>query len=153
MDSTNVRHLLDLIKQQNKAIEKLIAERDGMRQEIAALVGWIQEDRDALMCLQSIYNSPTADEASRIKAASAAIGYERGKPAQVSVVIDFKERVRTARLRQLELDRAEWARQDAEKKQPLDLNAEPAPTVLGGPPEEGWDPNDPGHEGEADPAA
>ena len=135
MDSTNVRHLLDLIKQQNVAIEKLIAERDSQRQEIAALVNWIQEDRDALMALQSIYNSPTADETSRIKAASAAIGYERGKPAQVVVQVDFRERVRNARLRQLELDKAEWARQEAR----LDLDAEPAPTILGGP--------------EADPAA
>jgi hypothetical protein len=132
MSNPHIRHLLDLIKQQNAAIEKLIAERDSQRQEIAALVNWIQEDRDALMALQSIYNSPTADEASRIKAASAAIGYERGKPAQVVIEVDFRERVRNARLRQLELDKAEWARQDAEKKLPLDLNAEPAPTVLGG---------------------
>jgi len=80
MSNPHIRHLLDLIKEQNKAIEKLIAERDGMRQEIAALVGWIQEDRDALMALQQIYNSPTADEASRIKAAAAAIGYERASP-------------------------------------------------------------------------
>ena len=136
MDSTNVRHLLDLIKQQNKALETLMAERDSQRQEIAALVNWIQEDRDALMALQSIYNSPTADETSRIKAASAAIGYERGKPAQVVVQVDFRERVRNARLRQLELDRAEWARQDAAK---LDLDAPTPPTILGGP--------------EADPAA
>jgi hypothetical protein len=136
MDSTNVRHLLDLIKQQNVAIEKLMAERDSQRQEIAALVGWIQEDRDALMALQQIYNSPTADETNRIKAASAAIGYERGKPASVVVQVDFRERVRNARLRQLELDRAEWARQDAAK---LDLDAPTPPTILGGP--------------EADPAA
>jgi hypothetical protein len=135
MDSTNVRHLLDLIKQQNAAIEKLIAERDSQRQEISALVSWIQEDKDALMCLQQIYNNPTVDEVNRIKAASAAIGYERGKPAQVSVVIDFKERVRNARLRTLEQNKAKWAAEDAAKvieHQPLDLNAEPAPTVLGG---------------------
>ena len=127
MSNPHLRQLLDLIKEQNKAIEKLIAERDGMRQEIAALVGWIQEDRDALMALQQIYNSPTADEASRIKAAAAAIGYERGKPAQVVIEVDFRERVRNARLRQLELDKAEWARQEAR----LDLDAEPAPTILG----------------------
>jgi len=36
-------------------------------------------DRDALVCLQSIYNDPGADKGSRIKAASAAIGYERPK--------------------------------------------------------------------------
>jgi len=135
MSNPHIRHLLDLIKQQNAAIEKLIAERDSQRQEIAALVGWIQEDRDALMTLQQIYNNPTVDETSRIKAASAAIGYERGKPAQVVVQVDFRERVRNAPLRQLELDKAEWARQEAR----LDLDADPAPTILGGP--------------EADPAA
>jgi hypothetical protein len=36
-------------------------------------------DRDALHCLQSIYNDVGAAEGSRIKAASAAIGYERPK--------------------------------------------------------------------------
>jgi len=51
------------------------------------------------------------------------------------IEVDFRERVRNARLRQLELDKAEWARQEAR----LDLDAEPAPTILGGP--------------EADPAA
>jgi hypothetical protein len=128
MSNPHLRQLLDLIKEQNKAIEKLIAERDSQRQEIDALVGWIQEDRDALMVLQSIYNNPTVDETARIKAASAAIGYERGKPASVVVQIDFKAKVRNARLRQLELDKTEWARQDAAK---LDLDAPTPPTILG----------------------
>lgn len=76
----------------------------------------------------------------QIKSSSLALPYERSKPAQVSVVIDFKERVRTARLRQLELDKAEWARQDAAKaKEPLDLDGPIPETILGGP--------------EADPAA
>ena len=74
--------------------QKLIAEMDGalhtmldenealraqvgeLRGEIKRLVDWINGDRDALHCLQSIYNSPHADQGSRIKAASAAIGYE-----------------------------------------------------------------------------
>jgi hypothetical protein len=160
MSNPHIRQLLDLIKEQNKAIEKLIAERDSQRQEIDALVGWIQEDRDALMCLQQIYNNPTVDEANRIRAAQAAINFERPKPPTMSVnagVLDFKEYVRTIRMRQQEKDKARWAAEAAVKTtiehQPLDLTAEPAPTVLGGPPEEGWDPNDLGHEGEADPAA
>ena len=36
-------------------------------------------DRDALVSLQSIYNDADADRGSRIKAAAAAIGYERPK--------------------------------------------------------------------------
>jgi len=59
--------------------EALRAERDQLRTEIDRLVSWINGDHDALHCLQSIYNSPHADQGSRIKAASAAIGYERPK--------------------------------------------------------------------------
>ena len=59
--------------------EALRAERDQLRMEIDRLVSWINGDHDALHCLQSIYNSPHADQGSRIKAASAAIGYERPK--------------------------------------------------------------------------
>jgi hypothetical protein len=59
--------------------EALRAERDQLRTEIRQLVDWVMGDRDALVCLQSIYNDPSAPENSRIKAASAAIGYERPK--------------------------------------------------------------------------
>jgi hypothetical protein len=59
--------------------EALRAERDRLRGEIKQLVDWVMGDRDALVCLQSIYNDPSAPENSRIKAASAAIGYERPK--------------------------------------------------------------------------
>ena len=59
--------------------EALRAERDQLRAEIKQLVDWVMGDRDALVCLQSIYNDPSAPENSRIKAASAAIGYERPK--------------------------------------------------------------------------
>jgi len=108
MDSTNVRHLLDLIKQQNAAISKLMAERDSQRQEIDALVGWIQEDRDALMCLQSIYNSPTADDNSKIQAARAAINFERAKPAaQTNVSFKLFDYLEAHRLQELAA-RAGW---------------------------------------------
>jgi hypothetical protein len=59
--------------------EALRAERDQLRAEVKRLVDWITGDRDALVCLQSIYNDPSAPENNRIKAASAAIGYERPK--------------------------------------------------------------------------
>jgi hypothetical protein len=87
-------------------------------------------DADALACLQAIYANPGTQEANRLNAAAAAIAYERSKPASVVVQVDFKERVRAARLRQLELDRAEWAKADQQKK--LDLEGPAAPTILGG---------------------
>jgi hypothetical protein len=130
MSGDKVRQLLDVIGRQNAAIEKLMAERDELRQHLENLAPGAP---DAHAVLRKIYNDPEAKIAERGKAAASAIGFEKAKPAQVSVVIDFKERVRNARLRQLELDKAEWARQDAAKL---------APTVLG-------------HDGgpEADPAA
>jgi len=114
---------------------------DQLRAENRRLLDWIMGDApDALLALQKVYSDPKTSVPDVIKSASAALGYERSKPAQVSVVIDFKERVRTARLRQLELDKAEWARQDAAKaKEPLDLDGPIPETILGGP--------------EADPAA
>ena len=36
-------------------------------------------DTDALTCLQAVYNSPTSTENNRIKAASAALPFERAK--------------------------------------------------------------------------
>ena len=59
--------------------EALRAERDQLRAEVKRLVDWVTGDRDALVCLQSIYNDPSAPENNRIKAASAAIAFERPK--------------------------------------------------------------------------
>jgi hypothetical protein len=125
MSGDKVRQLLDVIGRQNVAIEKLIAERDELRQHLENLA---PDAPDAHACLRRIYNDPRAKDAERGKAAAAAIGYEKSKPASVVVLGDFRERVRNARLRQLELDRAEWARQDAAK---LDLDAPTPPTILG----------------------
>jgi hypothetical protein len=135
MSNPHVRELLDVIKRQNAGIERLIAERDKQRQEIDALVGWIQEDRDALMALQQIYNNPTADKSEVIKAAAAALPFERAKPAAVSVVVNFNEKLRSIRLAQLAKDKARWAAEDAAKlieAKPLDLDAPTPPTILGG---------------------
>jgi hypothetical protein len=78
-----------------------MTEIDKLRTENQALIDWIQGDSDALTCLQTIYNSSTASEANRVKAAAAAIGYERPKVAATAnlVVVDFRERVRQARLK------------------------------------------------------
>jgi hypothetical protein len=113
-------------------IERLHAELAALRAENHRLLDWIMgEEPDALAALQRVYSDPKTNENNRIKAAASALPFERAKPASVSVVIDFKERVRNARLRQLELDKAEWTR--AEPK--LDLDAPTPPTILGGPQE------------------
>ena len=49
------------------------------RAEIDRLVSWIQGDRDALTCLQTVYNDPAASDSNRVKAAAAAVAYERPK--------------------------------------------------------------------------
>jgi len=59
--------------------EALRAERDQLRAEVKQLVDGVMGDRDALVCLQSIYNDVGADKGSRIKAAAAAIAFERPK--------------------------------------------------------------------------
>ena len=115
MSDYKVSQLLDVIKRQNAGLEQVIGERDKLRAELEAFVAWANGDLDALACLQRAYNDPNASKADVIKAASAAIGFERAKPASVVVQIDFKERVRAARLRQLEMDKARWAAEDAAK--------------------------------------
>jgi hypothetical protein len=72
-----------------------------LRDEIERLLGWINGDSDALTCLQTVYNSSTSSETNKVKAAAAAIGYERPRMATTAslVVVDFRERVRQARLR------------------------------------------------------
>jgi hypothetical protein len=60
-----IRKQMDVIKQQ--------------RAEIDRLVSWIQGDRDALTCLQTVYNDPAASDSNRVKAAAAAVAYERPK--------------------------------------------------------------------------
>jgi hypothetical protein len=60
-----IRKQMDVIKQQ--------------RAEIDRLVSWINGDRDALTCLQAVYNDPATSDGNRIKAAAAAVAYERPK--------------------------------------------------------------------------
>jgi hypothetical protein len=133
MSDITRQQLLDVIKQQNVAVQQLIGERDRLRAELGAFVAWANGDLDALSILQKTYLDPQSSEASRIKAAAAAIAYERSKPASVVVQVDFKERVRAARLRQLELDRREWAKLDEPK---LDLESATPATLLGREPDE-----------------
>ena len=82
-----------VIREQMKTIEQ-------QRAEIDRLLAWITGDSDALTTLQSVYLNPGESAGNRTRAAAAAIGYERPKMVATSlVVVDFRERVRQARLR------------------------------------------------------
>ena len=84
--------MLDIIDQQNQMIEKLLAENDQFRASGLEL--------DAPSCLKAVYSNHKASETNRVKAASAAIGYELPKKGTTNlVVVDFRERVRQARLK------------------------------------------------------
>jgi hypothetical protein len=125
-----------------KTIVKMqMAEIARLRAEIDSLVGWIMGDADALACLQAIYSNPHTQEANRLKAAASALPFERSKPASVVALVDWREKTRTIRLRQMELDKARWAAEAKviEHQPKLDLEAPTPPTILG--------------EGETDPAA
>ena len=124
--------LTDKIAQLEYVIREQMAEIDQLRAEIDGLVDWIAGEKDALSALQAAYVDPRSTPTNKIRAAASAIAYERSKPASVTVVVDFKEKVRNIRLRTLELQKAEWAAQDAQPKLPLDLDAPPPPTILGG---------------------
>jgi len=135
--------LTDKIAQLEHVIREQMAEIDQLRAEIGALVDWIAGEKDALSALQAAYVDPRSTPTNKIRAAASAIAYERSKPASVTVVVDFKERVRNARLRTLELQKQEWARLAEQPK--LDLDGRTPPTSLG---------HDGGSEAEApDPAA
>ena len=135
--------LTDKIAQLEYVIREQMAEIDQLRAEVAGLVDWIAGEKDALSALQAAYVDPRSTPTNKIRAAASAIAYERSKPASVTVVVDFKERVRNARLRTLELQKQEWARLAEQPK--LDLDGRTPPTSLG---------HDGGSEAEApDPAA
>jgi hypothetical protein len=139
----HIVQLEHVVRTQMTAIDELRAQLGQLRTENQRLLDWIMgEGPDALLALQKVYSDPRTSVPDVIKSANAALPFERAKPASVSVVIDFKERVRNARLRTLEQSKAKWAAEDAAKvieHQPLDLDAPTPATILGGP--------------EADPAA
>jgi hypothetical protein len=60
-------------------IRRQMAKIDELHAEIDRLVNWIMADTDALTCLQAVYNDPAATENNRIKAAAAALPFERAK--------------------------------------------------------------------------
>ena len=73
------------------------AEITKLNGQLSTLVDWIMGDADALTTLQAVYLNSDEPAGNRIKAA---IGYERPKLAATGlVVMDFRERVRQARLK------------------------------------------------------
>jgi hypothetical protein len=113
-----------VIREQMAEIDQLRAAIGQKDQELDAVIAWIAGDAGALEALQSVYADPRTSQANKVKAAIGAIGFERSKPASVSVVVDFKSRVHDARMQTVELRKAEWTRQD--------LDAPTPPTILGG---------------------
>jgi hypothetical protein len=61
------------------ALRAQMAKINELRSEIDRLVAWINGDRDALTCLQAVYNDPNASEGNRIRAAASALPFERPK--------------------------------------------------------------------------
>ena len=81
-------------------VRQQMIEIDRLRTELSTLLDCIMGDRDALTCLQRVYNDTAASEGNRVRAAASAIGYERPKMMATNlVVLDFRERVRQARLK------------------------------------------------------
>jgi hypothetical protein len=122
---SQIAELASLVRDQMREIDRLRtvavqaerarAENVRLKDEIDALIGWIGGDGDALACLQQIYANPRTPESNKIKAALGALPFERGKPAQVVIEVDFRERVRNARLKTMAETKARWAAEDAAK--------------------------------------
>jgi hypothetical protein len=99
----------EIARLQYAEIERLRALINQRDTELDALVGWIAGDQDALSALQAVYADPRTSVPNKVKAAIGAIAFERSKPASVSVIADFRSRVRDARMHTVELRRSEWA--------------------------------------------
>ena len=103
----------EVARLQYEEIERLRAQIREKDAELDVLVAWIAGDADAHAALCSVYADPRSSPANKIKTAASAIAFERSKPASVSVVVDFKSRVRDARMQTVELRKQEWTQLDA----------------------------------------
>ena len=91
------------IKYQMAEIDRLRAELERRDEEVKQLIAWIDGDADALACLQRTYMDPKTSTSDRIKAAGAAIAYERPKlsvqvrvgPALLGERLDQAETIKT----------------------------------------------------------
>jgi hypothetical protein len=122
-EGDQIHELAALVRAQMGEITRLRAENNRLHAELQAFVAWADSDLDALTYLQRTYSNPNESVTNRTKTALGALPFERSKPASVVITADWTERTRSARLAQLELDRAEWARQEAQPQ--LDLPESP----------------------------
>jgi hypothetical protein len=98
-----IAQLEHCIRTQMQEIDRLRALTTQKDAELDALVGWIAGDEDALGALRAIYADPRQNPANKIKAASAAIGFERSKPAsQTNVAFSLWNCLETNRLAELD---------------------------------------------------
>jgi hypothetical protein len=67
------------VKYQKTEIDRLRAVVERQDEELKQLLAWIDGDSDALTTLQRTYMDPRISTSDRIKAAGAAIAYERHK--------------------------------------------------------------------------
>src|SRR5262249_12947733 len=70
-------------------LDAQMAEIDRLRGEVQRLLDWIMGDADAHTCLQAVYNDPNASQGNRVKAASAALPFERPKLSAEPPLIRF----------------------------------------------------------------
>jgi hypothetical protein len=107
LEAMNDQQVLDrceyTIKYQMQEIDRLRAEIERRDDELKQLLAWINGDADALTTLQLTYMDPKISTSDRIKAAGAAIAYERPKlsvqlrvgPAVLGERLDQGEVVKT----------------------------------------------------------
>ena len=67
------------VRYQQTEIARLRGELERKDEELTQLLAWINGDSDALVTLQRIYMDTRTPTGERIKAAGAAVGYERHK--------------------------------------------------------------------------
>ena len=101
------------LKRYEYVLDAQADEIDKLRAEVQRLLDWINGDLDAHTTLQAIYTDPSASQANKIKAAAAALPFERPKltsvepPLKLNVVVPLKEllemrRERSNRLRAID---------------------------------------------------
>jgi hypothetical protein len=110
-----IAQLEHCVREQMKEIDRLRALISRKDAELDEMVAWVASDADSLAVLRGIYADPRQSPANKIRACASAIAYERSRPASVAVVVDFRAKVRAARVAALERDKAKWQLEDASK--------------------------------------
>jgi hypothetical protein len=85
----HIAQLECVVRDQITEIDRLRAVIDQRDAEIGALVDWIASDEGALGALRAVYVDPRSSPATKVKAASAAIGFEIARPPSASIVGTF----------------------------------------------------------------